>query len=239
MYFEIDDVKRRHSAYFDVYNVHGWIDTPFETFGWDWARGAAAGVTGYAINEVIAHKWEGFKLLRSKFHPPDTFAQLLAYNKAINNIEGAKQVMKGRMSYAIMAGSIDIGGRLAVYRYFSSGLYQSYGSVNVEAWRRFLPLAVSSLATSWIMAPLEVARAAFIGDKTFPQELRKGYRSPHHALFRLMKEQPYALFKNSLPTFATSYVQTSFLLGIYDYLYDLASPIFREADAAKDAVKLP
>lgn len=28
MYFEIDDVKRRHSPYFDVYNVHGWIDTP-------------------------------------------------------------------------------------------------------------------------------------------------------------------------------------------------------------------
>ena len=28
MYFEIDDIKRKHSMYYDVYNIHGWVDTP-------------------------------------------------------------------------------------------------------------------------------------------------------------------------------------------------------------------
>ena len=92
MYFEIDDVKRRHSPYFDVYNIHGWVDTPFETFGWNWARGAFAGVTGYLANELIAHKWEGYKLLRTKFHPPDTLSQVFAYSKALKSLENNKQV---------------------------------------------------------------------------------------------------------------------------------------------------
>lgn len=36
MYFEIDDVKRRHSPYYDVYNFMGWVDTPDSSYVWNW-----------------------------------------------------------------------------------------------------------------------------------------------------------------------------------------------------------
>ena len=92
MYFEIDDIKRRHSPYFDVYNVHGWIDPPADQFWWNWVRGSIAGVTGYLANELLAHRWENYKLLRTKFHPPESISQLLAYNKAITSMENYKSV---------------------------------------------------------------------------------------------------------------------------------------------------
>ena len=34
MFFELDDIKRRHSMYSDSYNVGGWVKTPDATFGW-------------------------------------------------------------------------------------------------------------------------------------------------------------------------------------------------------------
>lgn len=43
MFFELDDIKRRHSMYSDIYNVGGWVNTPDATFGWMYQRGAMIG----------------------------------------------------------------------------------------------------------------------------------------------------------------------------------------------------
>lgn len=43
MFFEIDDIRRRHSMYFDTYNIHGWVDPPEGTLKWDFFRSAMAG----------------------------------------------------------------------------------------------------------------------------------------------------------------------------------------------------
>ena len=146
-------------------------------------------------------------------------------------------MLKHRISFAVLAGSLDIGTRFAVYRWLTAGLYQSFGSVNTEAWRRFAPTMLAALATSWIMAPLEIARKAFHGDRSFPTHLQKGYTSVPQTLVKMAVKEPYALFKNSLPTFMTSYIQTSFLFGTFDYFFDLVSPLFREGDVPKGLVK--
>jgi solute carrier family 25 oxoglutarate transporter 11 len=141
------------------------------------------------------------------------------------------------MSYAFLAGTFDIGMRFAVYRYLTAGIWQSFGAVNNESWRRFAPTMAAAFATSWIMAPLEVARKAFHADRSFPVELQKGYTSIPQALCKLATTNPYALFKNSLPTVMASYIQTSFLFATFDYFYDLTSPLFRDGGVPKGAVK--
>ena len=49
MFFELDDIKRRHSYTFDVYNVFSWIDTPENKLTWNWQRGAIAGVIASTV----------------------------------------------------------------------------------------------------------------------------------------------------------------------------------------------
>lgn len=137
----------------------------------------------------------------------------------------------------MMFGSLDLGTRLTAFRYFTGGFSQTFGSVNIDQWKRYFPMMGASFLTCWIMAPLEVAREAYFGDRTFPKELRKGYNSIPDALFKLAKTDPYALFKNSLPTAMASFVQTSFLLGIFDYLFDLVSPTFRDSGYSLNSVK--
>ena len=90
MYFEIDDIKRRHSPYFDVYNIHGWIDPPEDKFAWHWLRGSVAGVAGTFVSTFIAHNWDNYKTLRSRFHPPESLAQVADFtqaNKKVGNYE--------------------------------------------------------------------------------------------------------------------------------------------------------
>lgn len=45
MFFELDDIKRRHSLYWDVYNVGGWVTAPDSYFSWNYERGVICGVT--------------------------------------------------------------------------------------------------------------------------------------------------------------------------------------------------
>jgi len=52
MYFELDDIKRRHSPYYDVYNAFSWITSPENNMWWNYQRGAIAGVMAAAINET-------------------------------------------------------------------------------------------------------------------------------------------------------------------------------------------
>jgi uncharacterized protein (DUF3820 family) len=83
MYFEIDDIKHRHSPYYDITNVRGWVDTPEDYYLWHWARGGVAGVLGSVASVAFAHRWEAYKTLRTHYHSPETFQQVYDYTKAI------------------------------------------------------------------------------------------------------------------------------------------------------------
>lgn len=86
MYFEIDDVKRRHTPYWDIHNVHGWVNPPEDRIAWHWLRGAFAGATGFLLSAAFAHRWEAYKTLRTTFHPPESFQQVYEFGQAIKKV---------------------------------------------------------------------------------------------------------------------------------------------------------
>lgn len=136
-----------------------------------------------------------------------------------------------------MTGVFDWGLRYALYRKWTGGYHQTYNSVNVDVWRHWIPLFCSSIATSVLAAPFEVASAAYFGDKTFPAHLRYNYRSIPHALVKIAYNNPFALYKNSLPSIMASFIQTSFAIGIHDFFYDLMSPLHQGTNCPRDSVK--
>lgn len=73
---------------------------------------------------------------------------------------------------------------------------------------------------------------AYYGDKTFPKELQKGYKSYFNALRRIpFEEGPYYLFKNTFPFLMRNYLHTLTLFFSYDYLIDkLGTITFRLSD---------
>ena len=75
---------------------------------------------------------------------------------------------------------------------------------------------LSGFTSGWCGIPFEVARKAYFADQTWPAELRKGYRSPLHALFKIpFKEGPLYLVKGGMPV----YLGNSLLSGWAFYVY--------------------
>ena len=102
------------------------------------------------------------------------------------------------MQYALMIGLFDLGPRITLWRQWTAGLWRSHGTGDVEFWRRILPTVAASALTCWLSVPFEVARAAYYSDRSYPEHLRKGYKSIFNALVRIPREEgPYYLMRVS------------------------------------------
>lgn len=86
-------------------------------------------------------------------------------------MENFKKSMKTRTQYALCAGGIDWGSRIAAYRWINNGWQSSWGSFEYAFPRKVPGTMFISALTCWVGVPFEVARMAYYGDKTFPKEL--------------------------------------------------------------------
>lgn len=142
------------------------------------------------------------------------------------------------MIHALMSGPFNLGIRMFMYRSWVSGFYQSAGAVNVDVWRRFFPTIAASLITCWVVAPLEIAKKAFMADQKFPENLRKNYKSSFDALIKLpFQEGPAFLFKNSLPTMMGTFLETFGMFYFTDYFLDFTNFLHFEAGAPYNLFK--
>ena len=122
-----------------------------------------------------------------------------------------------------------MGLKLAVFRHWTDGVSKTYSAVNVDFWRRPIPILFASALTCWTSVPFEIARKAFYADQKFPADLRKNYSSISNALLRIPREEGLAyLFRNSLPTVAYNFMLTAMLFGTYEYCLDFFHPLHVE-----------
>jgi solute carrier family 25 (mitochondrial oxoglutarate transporter), member 11 len=182
---------------------------------------------------------QNYRLLNKQYENPRGLNDLYLYSREIFKMDNFRLGIKNRLQYALMIGGIDISSRLAFYRYLTGGLYSSFGTVDVQAWRKFMPTCLAAACTCWISVPFEVARKAYYADRTFPADLQKGYTSIFAALRRIpFEEGPYYFFRNSFPIMVKNYFQTSVLFLLFEFIQDKLSPIFRNGDCPRFPVKL-
>ena len=144
---------------------------------------------------------------------------------------------KAKLKHYSMIGIFDWGIRYACFRHFTAGWWQTSNNVNVDLYRRWPGLFAAAIITSICCVPFETANRAFIGDKTFPEKLRHNYTSPINALVKIFNNNPFALFKNSFPSFTASMFQTFFTFGWYEFLMEILYPTYSSADASRNIVK--
>lgn len=96
MFFELEDIKRRHSLYWDIYNVEGWVTPPDSTLSWNFTRGAITGLTASYFQEFFTSFHESWRLLLRKYEPPANLKQFFTFSREVIKMDNYKLALKNR-----------------------------------------------------------------------------------------------------------------------------------------------
>jgi solute carrier family 25 oxoglutarate transporter 11 len=118
-----------------------------------------------------------------------------------------------------VAGGGDVACRLAAWQYFYGGTNSPSDYSDWNTFKYFGCALLSSTVTLANTVPFEMARRAYYADRTWPQELRRGYTSPLNALLRIPVEEGLGyLFKGSMPIVASSFAFWMGVTTMYSYM---------------------
>lgn len=114
---------------------------------------------------------------------------------------------------------MDFGSRLSSLQYFWGGTWSPASMADMNSPKYLAFSFLSSFAACWIGIPFYIARRAYYADQTWPAELRKGYRSPLHALLKIpFTEGPLFLFKGGVPFYIGNSIFTGWVFYLYTWL---------------------
>ena len=109
--------------------------------------------------------------------------------------------------------------RLSMLHFFWGGSWSPNCFLDMNLLKYGGLCFISGFASGMFSIPFQVARKAYFADLTWPAELRKGYRSPLHALSKIpFSEGPLYLFKGGLPIYLGNALLTSWTFAMYTWL---------------------
>lgn len=133
---------------------------------------------------------------------------------------------------------MDYGVRLGSLHYFWGGTWSPICYLDFNSIKYLLFCMISSYAVSWTGIPFEVARKAYFADLSWPENLRKGYRSPLHALVKIpFVEGPLYLFKGGFLTYLGNANFSTWCFFLYTWLKNKASFLWLYNDISYDLIK--
>lgn len=124
-------------------------------------------------------------------------------------------------------------------KYFWGGTWSPNCFCDMNTIKYFGFSLLTGLASGWCGIPFHVARKAYYADKSWPSELRKGYRSPLHALVKIpFQEGPLYLFKGGIPIFCGNAALTGWTFYMYTWLKNKTFFVWLYNDVPYDVVKV-
>ena len=128
-----------------------------------------------------------------------------------------------RVVFGSIQWTMDFGMRFASLKKFYGGSWSPVCFHDFNVFKNIFFAWASAIPVCWIGIPFETARRAYYADLTWPAELRKGFRSPLHALCKIpFTEGPLYLFKGGLLTYVGNVQFTAFTFLVYTWLKNKA-----------------
>mgnify|MGYP002147445175 CR=1 FL=1 len=143
------------------------------------------------------------------------------------------------MLFGSLQATMDYGLRFASFQYWFGGTWSPNMYADFNSLKYLLFAHWSAFFICWTSIPFEVARKAYFADQTWPTELRKGYRSPFHALMKIpFTEGPHYLFKGGLLTYIGNSIFTGWCFYFYTWLKNKLFFLWVYNDIPYNMVKL-
>jgi solute carrier family 25 (mitochondrial oxoglutarate transporter), member 11 len=122
-------------------------------------------------------------------------------NFGLNSSRSTKfQSLIIRLAFGVVAGAGDVGVKLGAWQWIYGGTHSPQDFADYNSFKHLTCAIMAFGPTCWTGIPFENARRAYFADRSWPLELRRGYKSPLNALLRIpFEEGPSYLFKGGFP----------------------------------------
>jgi hypothetical protein len=227
MYQEIEGqrpvvISRNHNARARP-PIYRWTMPPDYDPAWNQQRslytGLFAGIVGATYAQVSRPV---FDLLRF-YQAPDNFKQLSLFTKEVVKMDTFRQGFLGRLGFYTAYGLIFETARWTMWKNITCGYPYYRDMVNVAFVKHFLTAGAVGALTSWIPVPFHNIMVRYNQDQILPREFARGYKSPLHAAFQIVKQDGlYPLVRSGGPLMAENTLNTMMMFYMVDFLKDKA-----------------
>lgn len=175
-----------------------------------------ATTTALVMHQPVLHFCRHAQLLNKFYEWPKNTSEANIFFREVFRLPDFWKELGKKMTFGFVQYGFDIGAKLSLWQYFYGGTWSAGEFADWNAFKYVWAGCAAALPTSWTAVPLEMASRAYYADKTWPIEMRRGYRSPLNALARIpFEEGPSYLFKGGLPIVARDFMFFSFFFTTY------------------------
>lgn len=222
-YYPLHDIKRDRKpyGYESLWIRPTWapeiLNTPYLNMKKTGFIAAASGV----FVETYRHVKGRFSVLNYVYEFPKNSQQWSIYLREIPRTQNFYRELFKKISFGCVQHTLDAGFKVAMFHYFFGGTWSPLSYTDGNSIKYLLVSMITGFATAWTNYPLSVARKAYYADLTWPENLRKGYRSPLHALLKIpFSEGPLYLFRGGLLPYLGNSLGYGWILYSFIWLKD-------------------
>lgn len=239
-YYPLHDIKRDRLPYATTnYWIRpGWAPEIYNTPIRNIQNIALVTTLSGGVVETLNHLRSHFYTLNHIYESPKNSLQLSIYTREIFKIPKFFSELRKTLVYGSVQHTLDAGFKLSVFHYIWGGTYSPYFFADFNATKQFALSFLSGFLSGWTNYPLAVAREAYKSDIMFPENLRKGFRSPLHALFKIpFVEGPSYLFRGGFLHYMGNSIGFGWTMFVYTHFMDKASYLWRFYGISHDYIK--
>lgn len=210
-YYELHDIKRDRIPYLTDYssgwNRPVWAPQIYNTPLLNLKKTGMCAIIASCLVEPVNHFRSAYNSLNYVYESPRNTLQASVFIKEVFKTPFFWSELRKKLVYGAVQHTLDAGFKIAVFHYTFGATWSPKTFADCNSLKYLFFGFWSAFLGAWSHYPLLTARKAYYADQTWPAELRKGYRSPLHALLTIpFKEGPLYLFRGGAPHFVGNWL---------------------------------
>jgi hypothetical protein len=179
-------------------------------------------VTGslFAV-EPIRHFFDHFKILGGYYEYPRNRVEANIFLKEVFRMPYFWSELAKKVTFGCVTAGGDTALKLAFWQYIYGGTWSPQEYADWNSWKHLICALYAFIPTCYTGVPFEVANRAYYADKSWPIELRRGYKSPFNALIRIpFEEGSMYLFRGGFPIAMNQFLFWTTFCTVYTFHKD-------------------
>lgn len=229
-YYQLNDIKRDRLPYAttNYWQRPIWAPEIYNTPYLNLRKTAVIAALSGAVVESLAHCRNYFYLFNYVYEYPKNTMQWSIYIREALKTPGFFGELRKKIVYGSVQHSLDAGFKIAMFHYIWGGTWAPKSFCDYNSIKIFFLSFLTGFLSGWTHYPLEVARKAYDADLTWPEEYRKGFRSPLHALLKIpFTDGPLYLFRGGSLHYIGNSIGLGWILFFYTWTMDKFSFVWR------------